>query len=425
MFKKMSKLIIILIFMLLLFSCAKKEVTKTVEETKVTTEEKETKFVKKETLETTKAETQAPTTTEVPTTTEAPTTAVPTTKAVEIPTTAKKEVATEKPTTAQASTSTASTTQTLPPATSSQVDTQLGMPSSTSEYYVNNYSVTTVTTTNYAGKLAVNVSQKADQAATAVVAAIIKPGMSDYQKVRAIHDYLVNNVNYDYANLLTNTLPAYVFTAEGALVKKSAVCQGYAEAFCLLAHKSGIYAEMVYGTANTIAHAWNIVKIGGDYYHVDATYDDPIINGQVVPDGSNRSYDYFLLSDTELSGMGTHVITHYSNPYSCPKSSFYEVRRAISVEKYKNINYVIVNNIQEGISSVTAFVDNNINKFNIIIDVTSADKNAVSDYYYNNIEKAIQDGALNKGYSSFSVSFTTIDIEGSKYLVFSTEVSFK
>ena len=332
---------------------------------------------------------------------------------------------TEKPTAAQTTTSTTSASQTLPPATSSQVDTQLAMPSSTSEYYVNNYSVTTVTTTGYSGKLAVNVSQKADQAANAVIASIIKPGMSDYQKVRAIHDYLVNNVNYDYANLLSNTLPASVFTAEGALVQKSAVCQGYAEAFCLLAHKSGLYSEMVYGYANTVSHAWNIVKIGSDYYHVDTTYDDPIINGQVVPDGSNISYDYFLLSDTELSGMGTHTITHYSNSYSCPKSSFYEVRRAISIEKYKNINYVIVNNVQEGISSVTAFVDNNINKFNIIIDVTSADKNAVSDYYYNNIAKAIQDGALNKGYSSFSVSFTTIDIEGSKYLVFSTEVSFK
>ena len=58
---------------------------------------------------------------------------------------------------------------------------------------------------------------------------------------------------------------------------------------------SGIESHVVTGTANGIAHAWNKVKIGGSYYNLDVTWDDP------VPDVDGRiTYGYFNVTDEEL-----------------------------------------------------------------------------------------------------------------------------
>ena len=62
--------------------------------------------------------------------------------------------------------------------------------------------------------------------------------------------------------------------AYGALVEGSAICEGYAKAFKLLCNRAGIACEIVGGTVNGEAHMWNYVQIGGDYYLVDATFDD-------------------------------------------------------------------------------------------------------------------------------------------------------
>ena len=79
---------------------------------------------------------------------------------------------------------------------------------------------------------------------------IIDPSMSEYEKVRAIHDYLVVHVDYDYENLAAGTLPDTAFTKEGALLLHSAVCEGYARAFSYLCSRAGLEELLVYGTAD-------------------------------------------------------------------------------------------------------------------------------------------------------------------------------
>jgi transglutaminase/protease-like cytokinesis protein 3 len=133
--------------------------------------------------------------------------------------------------------------------------------------------------------------------ANEIIASIITPGMSDLQKEKAIHDYIVNNTSYDYTNYVNGTLPEASFTDYGVLVNGKAVCEGYAKAMFRLLSLANVECEVVKGTADGQSHAWNIVKINGSYCQVDATWDDP-----VTSDGSKvLSYKYFDLSDSQMA----------------------------------------------------------------------------------------------------------------------------
>ena len=103
-------------------------------------------------------------------------------------------------------------------------------------------------------------------------------GKSDYEKVKAIHDYICDTVNYDFDNLEDENY-TLKYTAYAALCNNTAVCQGYAVAFYRMCKEAGLPVRIITGTGNGAAHAWNIVKIGsntraaGDYYNIDCTWD--------------------------------------------------------------------------------------------------------------------------------------------------------
>ena len=135
--------------------------------------------------------------------------------------------------------------------------------------------------------------------AEALLPQIVTAQMSEYEKVKSIHDYIVNNTQYDYDNLLNGTVPEVSHSPLGVLQYGVAVCQGYAYAFELLCDLSGLECEFVGGVAGGGGHAWNQVKVDGKWYNIDVTWDDPIyyFNGVLTP---YLSYDYFLVSDAVL-----------------------------------------------------------------------------------------------------------------------------
>ncbi len=152
------------------------------------------------------------------------------------------------------------------------------------------------------------VTQEEQNTASSIIASITNASMNEYQKVRAIHDYLVNHVTYS-----NDFDDDSVYTAQGAF-NGSAVCQGYTDAFSLLCCYAGIQAEIVSGTADNgsgtgpQAHAWNLVRIDGVWYQVDTTWDDPV--GAVV-----TNYDYFLTTDARMGR--NHFADYYSHQYAC------------------------------------------------------------------------------------------------------------
>jgi transglutaminase-like putative cysteine protease len=121
-----------------------------------------------------------------------------------------------------------------------------------------------------------------------VLKQIIKPDMTDYEKELAIHDYIVVHCQYGYVESSKD----YAYRAYGALVQNKAVCNGYAEAMALLMTCVGIENQIVTGTADNELHAWNQVCLDGDWYQVDATWDDPL------PDrGVFAGHEYFNVTD--------------------------------------------------------------------------------------------------------------------------------
>ncbi|MEK3993979.1 DUF5050 domain-containing protein [Psychrobacillus sp. FSL K6-2365] len=123
----------------------------------------------------------------------------------------------------------------------------------------------------------------------------IRKGMSDLEKVKSIHDYLVLSVAYDYDNFLKNNVSDDSYEAYGALINKIAVCDGYTKSMALILNKVGVQTIQVTGIANGGNHSWNMVKIDGQYYHVDTTWDDPVPNKP-----GSVHYNYFLKNTKQL-----------------------------------------------------------------------------------------------------------------------------
>ena len=121
---------------------------------------------------------------------------------------------------------------------------------------------------------------------------MVEPDMSDYETAKALHDYIVLNSAYGYPP----NLPQVVDGGYLILVRGMGVCTDYAMAYKNLMDAVGIPCEVVFGTAGGGGHAWNIIQIGGEWYHVDTTWDDPTPNRE----GYVR-YDYFLKSDAYMS----------------------------------------------------------------------------------------------------------------------------
>ena len=145
--------------------------------------------------------------------------------------------------------------------------------------------------------------QELDAALQEVKSKIDTSGMSDEEIVLAYHEYLTSTVSYAYEDYFNGTIAAnHGYDMYGALVKHSCVCQGYAETMFYLLREAGLSCAVA--SSENINHAWNIVKIHGKWYHIDATWDDP------VWDMPGRSYhDYFLVS---FDTMNKNTLTNHT-----------------------------------------------------------------------------------------------------------------
>lgn len=117
--------------------------------------------------------------------------------------------------------------------------------------------------------------------------------LSDKDKELYIHDFMVNNVKYDKLK------KEYSHEIIGALGNGVAVCEGIAKAVKILCDRLNIYCVIALAEANPeknikYRHAWNIVKIEGKYYHLDATFDNNLSEGELV------RHDYVNLSDKQI-----------------------------------------------------------------------------------------------------------------------------
>ena len=187
-------------------------------------------------------------------------------------------------------------------------------------------------------------NQELEWAIEKILNKVIKTGMNDFQKEVAIHDELIKRIRYyEYQDI--NSIPAIKHTAYGALVDNEAVCDGYSKAFKILLERVGIDSVILTGEVSDVAHAWNVVKLDGNHYHVDVTSDK--MQEQNV---RYASHIYFNVTDAQI--QKTHII---SRNYIYPECN----------ENDKN--YYIINNY---------YIEYDENMYNKLYDITSRQQNS-------------------------------------------------
>lgn len=124
-----------------------------------------------------------------------------------------------------------------------------------------------------------------------------------------LHDILIRNIKYEKQNNYE------VHTIIGPLLKRKCVCDGFSKLYKLILDELGIENYLIYGKgfvhtlSDSEEHAWNLVKIDNDFYHVDVTYDATLSMLDYI------RYDYFLIDDTLIS------MDHYWNRSIIPNAN--------------------------------------------------------------------------------------------------------
>lgn len=133
--------------------------------------------------------------------------------------------------------------------------------------------------------------------------------VDDYDKIKVIHDYIINNTKYD----VNNKKELKTFNAYGALFNHLATCNGYTDLMAIFLTKMG-YDNYKIATTNqndnkTEGHVWNAVKVNEEWLHLDLTWDDPVSS-----DGKDYLYHkYFLIDTQELITADSNITSEEHN----------------------------------------------------------------------------------------------------------------
>ena len=138
--------------------------------------------------------------------------------------------------------------------------------------------------------------EEIEKATQEVISSLSDPE-DEWQTELEIHDYIIENCVYDMSE--SELVRSSVY---GVLVNGLAACEGYSRTAKLLFDEAGIESALVSGVSTDLdgtegLHMWNAVKINGDFYYLDCTWDDPVSD-----DGTEvESYSYFNLTTKMMS----------------------------------------------------------------------------------------------------------------------------
>lgn len=135
-----------------------------------------------------------------------------------------------------------------------------------------------------------------------VVDKIIKDEIKDEKDpkeiIKIVHNYIINNTKYDKARADKNIIKYYSTNAYGALIEHYGLCGGYTDAMAIFLNRYNIPNFKVVSEN----HIWNAVELDGKWYHLDLTWDDPVLT-----DGTDTlEYTFFLITTKELEDLETN-----------------------------------------------------------------------------------------------------------------------
>jgi transglutaminase/protease-like cytokinesis protein 3 len=138
------------------------------------------------------------------------------------------------------------------------------------------------------------------------ISAIMKAmpsGLSELDRELYLFDYITKTNTYDNA-AVSDTSRWKSFNAYGALIEGNVVCEGYSRAMQLLSSYSNLQCLLVTGQGSSVNHMWNIIRIDGNWYHLDITWSD---NSSVL-------YNYFNVTDAVITQ--NHTVSPLSSSLS-------------------------------------------------------------------------------------------------------------
>lgn len=210
-------------------------------------------------------------------------------------------------------------------------------------------------------------------------------GLNEFEKELAIHDKLSYSVEYSKLE----ELPRAYHTIEGTFLEGIGVCDGFTKSLQLILDKVGIDSIIVLGNLDGNAHAWNLVRLEDEWYHVDLTsshsiYDETGIVNHAYFNLNNNAIKKFSSMDNENILPEVNATAHnyytYNDLVIKESDNLYEklseICNKFSNEKY--IEFYLDGNVGDMISS-------------ILVELKKIDPNFVKDskMYYYNIQNAI------------------------------------
>lgn len=213
----------------------------------------------------------------------------------------------------------------------------------------------------------------AEQAAKEILL-LIDPEMSDYEKVKVFHDYLVLNVE-------STTETENGDNIYGCLVEKKALCEGYAKTFSYLCNMVGI--ENMIATGSTgVDHMWNMVKIEGEWYHIDVAWDKP-------PDALKEQfpdmilYQHFLADDSIMKNSRVIYEMFFTPPEAHSEKCNYFIKENKYAYNYKEALEIIERSCATCIDSGEKYFMLKLDSSNLYLYTTAQlikpDENGASD----------------------------------------------
>ena len=162
---------------------------------------------------------------------------------------------------------------------------------------------------------------------------LVRPAqsLSEWEKEKYVHDFICQNVHYDKLK------KAYSHEIIGPLGQGVGVCEGIAKAVKVLLDALGVWCVIAICGNNPekgikYRHTWNIVRIGGAYYHLDATFDNTLGKSDKVED---IRYDYFNLDDGHI--FKDHEPLIAVAPHCTDHDHFYYKEKKLSFTKTEDV----------------------------------------------------------------------------------------
>lgn len=168
------------------------------------------------------------------------------------------------------------------------------------------------------------------RALNARVDKLLRPAqaMTEWEKEVYIHDFICGQVYYDKLK------KPYSHEIIGPLGHGVGVCEGIAKSVKILCDALKIWCIIAISDSNPdkkikYRHAWNVIKLGGSHYHLDATFDNSVSRDEVI------RYDYFNLGDKQF--FRDHEPAMYEIPLCDDNSHFYYMEKKRSFTKLEDI----------------------------------------------------------------------------------------